>query len=266
MLKINHQSANSKARNNYNAFAYSNVDWATHFHKNLELLYVMRGALTLSVNETEQTVLEGECAMILSNQVHSFSVDSETLVWVVVFSEDFVPDFSSYVKDKQGKQIVFRPDDAIVTMITEHLILGKASLLMKKACLYAACDQYLKQVELEDRKGSNDDLICRILDYIEQHYREDISLERVAQEFGYEYHYLSRLLNRNYNIRFKQIVNEYRVDHAIRLLKDGVPSITEISLQCGFQSIRTFNDVFLSITGQTPSEYAKRSISETEKM
>ena len=171
--------------------------------------------------------------------------------------KDFVSDFASYVKDKQGKRIAFRPDDAVVTLITEYLILGEASLLMKKSCLYAVCDQYLKKVELEDRMGNNDDLICRILDYIELHYREDISLEKIAQEFGYEYHYLSRLLNRNYNIRFKQIVNEYRVDHAIQLLKDGSASITEISLQCGFQSIRTFNDVFLSITGRTPSEYGK---------
>lgn len=261
MFKINHQSSNSRGNNHYNAFAYSNMNWATHFHKNLELIYVMRGKLPLTVNENGLTVTEGECAMILSNQIHSFSVDNETLAWVVVFSEDFVPEFASFIKDKQGKNIAFRPDDEIAALITENLILGKASLLMKKSCLYALCDQYLKKTELEERKGKNDDLICHILDYIEAHYSEDITLEKVAQEFGYEYHYLSRLLNRNYNIRFKHVVNEYRVDQAIKLLEKGEMSMTEISIQCGFQSIRSFNEVFRIVTGRAPSDYSKKVLS-----
>jgi AraC-like DNA-binding protein len=137
---------------------------------------------------------------------------------------------------------------------------------MKRACLYALCDQYLKQVSLEPRKSKNNALICRVLDYIEAHFAEDISLQTVAKEFGYEYHYLSRLLNRGYSIRFKQILSEYRVGHAIDLLKRENLSMTEISERCGFQSIRSFNDVFLAITGVSPSDYQKRRLSEDKNV
>ena len=73
---------------------------------------------------------------------------------------------------------------------------------MKKACFYAACDQFIKKIPMHERKEKNDDLICQIIDHIELHFTEDITLSSVAESFGYEYHYLSRILNQKYNISF----------------------------------------------------------------
>ena len=42
-----------------------------------------------------------------------------------------------------------------------------------------------------------------------------------------------------------------------RLLEEKDLSVTEIALRCGFQSIRTFNEVFLEKTGATPSAFRK---------
>lgn len=260
MLRITHQGHNSRGNNNYNAYTYNNIDWATHFHKNMELIYVLQGEIRLTVNENEVTVPTGACAMILSNQIHSFSIGADALAWVLVFSEDFVPEFASFVKDKQGSSLIFRLEEEIDDLLKQHFIIGNASSLMKKSCLYAVCDQYLKKVRLETRKNKNDTLICRVLDYIEAHFCEDIRLESIAQEFGYEYHYLSRVLNKEYNIRFKQIVNEYRVEKAIRLLEADEMTMTDVAMQCGFQSIRSFNEVFRAVTGQTPSEYGKKHL------
>lgn len=264
MIPSMHQKCNSRGNNHYNAFTYINKVWSPHFHKNLELLHVLKGEILLNVNENEIRLSKGEWAIILSNQVHSFVIDSSTLVWVAVFSEDFVPDFSTYVRDKQGTTPRFLPSEEIAEFVRENLIMGAPSRLLKKACLYAICDQYLRSVAIEPRKNKNDVLICQVLDYIGSHYCENITLESVAQYFGYEYHYLSRLLNKKYNIRFKQVVNEYRVEQAARLLREGSLSVTAVALQCGFQSIRTFNEVFLAITGQTPSEYCKNTETQEE--
>ncbi len=85
-------------------------------------------------------------------------------------------------------------------------------------------------------------------------------MQKIAAEFGYEYHYLSRLLNRRYNIRFRKILNEYRIEAAVREIEKGEKGITEIALSCGFQSIRTFNDVFFAEKGVSPSEYRTASL------
>ncbi len=262
MLHGIHQLHNSKGSNNYNAFMYTNIDWATHFHKNPELIHVVKECISLTVNENELTLRQGEWAMILSNQIHSFSIGKDAMAWVAVFSEDFVPEFATYIRDKQGSSVSFVLDSAVQAFVSEKLISEEATVLMKKACLSAICDQYLKKVSLEMRKTKNDSLICNVIDYVETHYCEDISLQSVAENFGYEYHYLSRLLNKSYNVRFKQLVNEYRVEHAITLLKESGRSMTEIAMLCGFQSIRSFNDVFRSVTGHTPSKYFENVLSK----
>lgn len=251
-----HQGYNSRSNNNYNAYAYTDINWYSHFHKNFELIVGLEGISNVNINEKEVELRKGECILVLSNQIHSFRVPKDARVWIAVFSEDFVPDFAACVKNKQGRQATFCLDNAVSELISTYLIGQESDVWIKKACFYAICDQYLKKVELEERKDKNDRLICRVLDYIAEHYREPMSLKEIAIVFGYEYHYLSRLLNQNYGIQFKSLLNEHRVEAAIRAMSENPDqNITAIAMRCGFQSIRSFNDVFRIVTGKTPSEY-----------
>ena len=146
-------------------------------------------------------------------------------------------------------------------MVLANLILGDSSLMMKKACFYAVCDRYLSTVPLVERERGSEELICRILDYVSEHYREPLNLSEIASVFGYEYHYLSRILNRSYGINFSKLLNEYRIDHALRLLEEGRLSMAEIASESGFQSIRSFNHVFLEATGHAPSAHHRVPLS-----
>ena len=253
--KIFHQKWNSRGNYNYNANTYFNTDWMPHFHKNFELIYVLDGKLSLTVNGTTEEMREGDYALILSNQIHSFHSEGRSNIWIAIFSEQFVPHFAGAVKKLEGKRSVFRCEDSVHAFVFENLLYAESSVTMKKACFYALCDQYLKQIPLSERKSRNDDLICRLLDYVEEHYREDLTLTSVAEQFGYEYHYLSRILNQSYHINFSSLVNEYRLDHAVRLLETTDKSITDIAMESGFQSIRNFNHVFQRVIGVSPANY-----------
>lgn len=253
-----HQPWNSKGNYNYNAYIYTDTDWSPHFHKNFELIYILDGTLTLTVNKRSEQMQKGDYALILSNQIHSFEPAPSAKFWIAVFSEQFVPHFAKQIEQYEGEKSVFRCDPSVDAFVREQLIFSESSITMKKACFYAVCDQYAQQVELCERKTQNDELICRLLDYVSTHYREDLSLSDVAEKFGYEYHYLSRILNQGYHINFAGLVNEYRVDHAIRLLEQSDKSITDIAMESGFRSIRNFNYVFRSVTGTTPKTYEKK--------
>ena len=253
-----HQPWNSKGNYNYNANIYNNTDWAPHFHKNFELIYILDGTLKLTVNKSTERMQTGDYALILSNQIHSFEPDGSAKFWVAVFSEQFVPHFANQIEQYAGERSVFRCEESVDTFVRENLVFAEPSITMKKACFYAVCDQYLRQIPLVDRKSRNDELICRILDYVAAHYREDLSLSDVAEYFGYEYHYLSKILNQSYRINFSELVNEYRVDRAIHLLENTDKSMTDIAMESGFRSIRNFNYVFRNVTGSTPGSYTKR--------
>lgn len=98
-----------------------------------------------------------------------------------------------------------------------------------------------------------------MLSYIAQRYREEISLEKMAQEMSYEMHYLSRVFSANMKINIRRYINLYRVDSAKERLINSQDGVARIALESGFQSIRNFNRVFYASTGMTPIEYRKRS-------
>ena len=81
----------------------------------------------------------------------------------------------------------------------------------------------------------------------------------MAQELGYEMHYLSRVFSANVKINLRRYINLYRVDAAKERLINSENGIAQIALESGFQSIRNFNRVFSASTGMTPVEYRKRS-------
>lgn len=252
---IFHQPGNSRGNFNYNTYTYSDRGYAPHFHKNMELICVLDGAMSLTVNGTQYTVTVGQWALVLSNQIHSFSVPKDALVWVAVFSEEYVPAFSTQIKGKQGASAVFTPSKEVAGLLRCQLMEGECSRNMRKACFYAACDEYASRTVLETRQEKGSFLVGQLLDWIAQHYTEDISLKQAADLFGYEYHYLSRLLNRSFAISFTQLLAGYRVEHALQLLQTTDLPVTRIAELSGFQSIRSFNLSFKNLTGKTPQDY-----------
>lgn len=254
-----HQAENSRSNYHYNSFIYTNTEWKPHFHRSFELITVLEGALTLQINDRSFFVPCGRFALVLPNQIHSFSVDRTSRVWVGVFSEDFVPNFAHTVKGRQGQDAVFSLPEDSAAFFCKKMIESQPSTLLRQACLYTACDAYLQEIPLEERRAGNDHLIGDVLDYVAAHFTEALTLQRIARDLGYEYHYLSRLLNQRYRISFRDLVNDHRTALACRLLEERELLVTEIALRCGFQSIRTFNEVFLENTGKTPSAYRKKS-------
>lgn len=74
--------------------------------------------------------------------------------------------------------------------------------------------------------------------------------------------HFSRTFKKLTGISFVTYVNRIRVEHASELIRNGSEKMTEISLNCGFSNIRTFNRVFKEITGFTPSQFARLSEAE----
>ena len=254
---IQHQANNSKGNYNYNIYTYFNVNWAPHMHSNFELIYVMSGEITLTVNGRKETVHEGAVALILANQIHSIVSAGPSYLCIAVFSETFIPHFANHYKNMIGTHSSFRLTPETDALLRKNLIYRDCSLMMKKACLYAVCDEYSRAVPTEERKSGDEELISRIMKYIEDHYKESITLSDIARLFGYEYHYLSRLLNKSYHISFSTVLNQYRVDNAVYLIKNSSLTITDIAAESGFSSIRNFNHAFRSITGVSPQKMRK---------
>ena len=91
---------------------------------------------------------------------------------------------------------------------------------------------------------------------------QDLSLETLASQLDTSKHHVSQVLNSDLNVTFYEFINKARVaEFKTRMLSDDYHhlSILGIALQCGFSSKSSFNQVFKSLEGVTPSEYKKRN-------
>ena len=103
----------------------------------------------------------------------------------------------------------------------------------------------------------------QILEYIDDHYMEDISLEGVAYTAGFSKYHFSRLFKQYTDFTFCDYLCYRRIKAAEEFLAQPDLSITEVALQAGFPSISTFNRLFKQQKGITPSEFrSKRTVAK----
>ena len=72
---------------------------------------------------------------------------------------------------------------------------------------------------------------------------------------------LSRIFNHTFGVNFKTMLNQYRTDYALELLRDSDLSLSAIAFESGFQSIRSFDHVFRESLGRSPKEFRKEQLS-----
>ena len=97
-----------------------------------------------------------------------------------------------------------------------------------------------------------------VVQWIEAHYAEDISLESVADQFHITPVHLSRWFKKENDVNFSTFLAALRIAHARELL-DADPSIrnADLAARVGMASVLTFTRQFKSQTGMTPDQYRK---------
>ena len=87
----------------------------------------------------------------------------------------------------------------------------------------------------------------------------EISISEIARRIGTNRSYLSDYLNHNCNSSFIDFINNLRLEHAEKLMKDDPKSsIDSISISSGFNSLSTFRRAFIKKHGITPSSYRQK--------
>ena len=106
-----------------------------------------------------------------------------------------------------------------------------------------------------DQPTETEETLNRINRYIREHYAEQISLTQIAERFGYNSSYLSRIYKQNMDEGLNEHIIRTRIEAACALLRDTGMSSSEIAGQCGFQTNKYFITVFKRVTGQTPKSW-----------
>lgn len=261
---IIHYSDDSYGVRNYHTAQFTDKYFAPHFHLNNEIIFIKEGQVELTVTGRTEHLDQEDFAMILSNQVHEIRNIGKARILICSFSNDFVPEFASTVKNRTGNTAKFRCDESTLVFLKEHVLFSEYLTKRKQepyqftAGLYLMCGAYLQQVTLTDRDSTQYTIMNEIADYISQHYTQDLKLRQIAHDLGYDYYYCSHLFSRTFGMRFSKYLNNLRCSKAAELIRCTDKQFSLIATESGFQSVRSFYDVFSKQMGMTPLQFRKQ--------
>ena len=138
--------------------------------------------------------------------------------------------------------------DQIVLILS--LLQALASFPQKQ---YAASPNYLLTPSLFSNKKME-----RVISYLNKRYTQPVSLNEIASFTAMNPAAFCRYFKEHTGKTFKQYILEMRIGYACKLLAADRLNISQISLECGFESITPFNRSFKKITGLTPTQYKEK--------
>lgn len=238
-----------------------------HWHRSIEIFALFEGELEFYVDEARYSLRPGEFMLVNSNEIHSiFSPKrNQTVVLQIPLTT-----FEKYYTDE--KFIYFSHSSRLQDEEVMHLLRDMYHTYHEKPCgyelkvqgqfymlLYILVTKY-RETDVNEKVIQNSrklDRLSQITAYMEENYREDISLESLAEIFGYSATYLSRMFRKYAKTNYKACLDDIRLEHAVKELADTRLPIGEVVLRNGFPNSRAFVKVFKKRYGMQPKEYRR---------
>ena len=106
------------------------------------------------------------------------------------------------------------------------------------------------------QKGSKSRYVTGAIDYIAENYNDpDMSVSQIAQHLGLSEGHLSHTFKKETDYTILNHITRYRINRAMKLLREGKLKIYEVAEQVGYRDITHFSSTFKKLVGISPSEY-----------
>ena len=240
---------------------YHNGNGEFHFHSQIEICIVTEGEIDALVNNHLKRLKKGEIAISLSYDTHLYTPVVDARFSVLILPPEICRDFTASVGGKTIANPFICKGEAAnrICACFREIRAHEKDMLVTKGNLYIILGVIAENVTFEDgafNQGS--DLISKILFYIHEHFKEEISLSSISAHFGYNASYVSGLFKSSVNFGIMRYINLLRLKNVITLLKERKYSTEFCIMESGFRSVRTFYRAFRDAFGCSPKEYLER--------
>ncbi len=124
---------------------------------------------------------------------------------------------------------------------------------MKEAAL--CCTEFL--VEVAGSRGIKSKIVQKVMDYVDIHFQEDISLSQIAGLVFMNPYYFSAYFKKETGKNFKNYLREVRMEKALKLLMESDITTQELARAVGYKDYKAFVGKFRETYGESPSSYRK---------
>lgn len=242
-----------------------------HWHDRIELLRIDRGAMNVTCGKKEFIASEGSCVIINPKEVHSAIALEGDVEYTCVMFELAPLSSNIYYGQKYITPLLYRQlrfinciEDCWVNDLIDELtelceVHSETDVFRIDANALLLLSHLIEHYIDRDSEAQRTDLhFAEILDYIDEHYFEELSIPLLSQHFGYDGSYFCRKFKAQTGITCIEYINSIRLDHAAILLKGTNSPVNEIAQSCGFSDSNYFSRCFKDKYGHSPSKWRER--------
>ena len=231
--------------------------FALHSHDYFEIEIVLRGSGEQYINSKRYDIKRGNVYLLTPADFHEVKYFEESEIINISFDET--------VPSKERLLNIFANGTVNINVSEERLLrLEKAAELLTAECEDGGAVEPLMEYVFEHicKKEQNDEQITpirRSIMYIENHFREDPTLEQAAQQAFLSPVYFGNLFKKTTGQTYVEYLNNCKINCAKMLLENGM-SVSRACFDSGFGSLSGFLYVFRQKNGVSPNEYRKKHL------
>lgn len=225
-----------------------------HFHKSLELIYCVKGSMQIFINKQYHTLQQNEMCFIPSYIVHSNRyLDDENVIHSFLFAHNFFHDFEKTFPQKSLPFLLLNKEDNpsiynelmnIFSVFTQYGYNGNnIPFLHRQALINNLLLSMINIYPLISSTESKDyNNVIEVLRYINQNFKEELSLPKLAKHFNYSPKYFSDFFKRNVGCTLTEYLHNVRIKNILLQMEtsDKKTSHSALAFDNGFKSLATF--------------------------
>lgn len=225
---------------NYRSLATSILP---HYHQAVEISCILQGEIEFRVGEKSRHVTAGDITFVPPYVVHSSTKSELCDAAVLIIPHHYYADFEKMMGNKSYSFLTDKEKNRAITALIAELADRQASgAPINELLLRSFADMVLGLIadgyEPEPQAGKSSSLVLQIIEYVEQHYAESISLSSLAAHFGYSKYHFSRLFHAAFHCSLPAYINSVRVRKVEATSGTGRKS--DRILDAGFGSLSGF--------------------------
>jgi len=247
-------------KNKSRLYPIHTLDFPAHLHRAVEFGFLEDGCGKISVEGKEFSLEAGDAFIVFPDKVHLFencvgirgylghALPDEFSIFTKAFSDALPasPVVKKALLREAGVDTLFRTAVNDPDLEEEGVLHGYLSLLMGKL---------LPLLPRDRGKNHKGEELNRVLLYLEQNFRENLSRRSVAREMGISESTLSHLFSASLHLSLPAYLNLLRLEEAQRLLSETALSVTAVASAAGFSSLRSMDRAFRKSLGKSPTAY-----------
>lgn len=246
-------------------------------HDYYELTFVDRGTLETTIEGKDYVIHEKELILYGPGQFHTQRIsEGQSCSYItIVFS---MVNITPEAPDGENELLlnkVFTYDKKIYTLLKDFVqessiqipyLNSLMTCLLQEIMIRLLRSEFLSRKEEKPvsltRQHYQDELLERILTYIDECICEPLTIAEICQTFSISRSSLQLLFKENLDQTPKKYISDLKLEKSCQLIREQKYSISEISLLLGFNSIHYFSRAFTHKYNMAPSEYSKQMFNQ----